>query len=295
MRQYRMHLSKALTCVLVACVCTSTNAAVRHYKANDSASSWMLSTDTRLQCGLSHDIPRFGKVLFTSYAGKKPNMEFELDMLRLPENYSFAQVTSMAPAFRPGVPTKTISRMDLKKQFNPDVPEKAAWTMLTELEKGFIPTIYYADWHNPYDKIAVGLSNINFLDNYEKFLHCRSNLLTYSFEDIAYTILNYQSNTAELSKSSKKRLAQIGEYLKHSPEIDEIAINAYTDSYGGRWPNMELSKKRARVIKDYLTSVGVEASRVKVTGFGEKRHVASNKTELGRATNRRVVITMAKP
>lgn len=295
MSEYRMHISKTVASAVVVCLCGAAHGAVRHYKASDTSSKWAISSETRLECRLSHNIPRFGEVVFTSYAGKKPNMEFELDMLRLPDNYSFASVHSIAPAYRPGVPTKTISDMSLKKQFNPDVPEKAAWTMLTELEKGFVPTIYYADWHNPYDKIAVGLSNINFLDSYEKFLHCRDNLLKFSFEDISYTILNYQSNTAELSKASKKRLAQIGEFLKHSPNIEAIEINAYTDSYGGFWPNMDLSKKRAQVIKEYLASVGVDKNRVVVTGFGEKRHVASNKTELGRATNRRVVITMAKP
>lgn len=287
--------------VLALCGTTSfftaadATAAVRHYKATDTESQWRISNDTRLQCELSHQIPRFGEVTFTSVAGKKPNLSFELGMLRLPDNYSFASVTSIAPAYRPGVPSKNIAQMSLKKQFSPDVPEQAAWTMLTELEKGFIPTIYYADWHNPYDKIAVGLSNMQFMQSYEQFLQCRHNLLRYSFEDIAYTILKYESNSAELSKESKRRLAQIGEYLKHSPEVDEIEINAFTDSYGGRWPNMELSKKRANAIKNYLTDIGVAKERVRVNGFGEKRHVASNQTELGRATNRRVVITMSKP
>ena len=167
--------------------------------------------------------------------------------------------------------------------------------MLSELEKGFIPTVYYADWHSPYDKIAVGLSSINFNDRYFDFLKCVDNLLPYSFEDISYTVLQFEKNSDELVRSSKSRLSQIGEYLKHNPAVDEISIDAYSDSYGGRSTNMKISKRRAKKIEDYLVALGVDKQRLKVTGYGEKRHAASNQTVLGRMTNRRVVIRMTKP
>jgi outer membrane protein OmpA-like peptidoglycan-associated protein len=289
-----MRRLNGLLVMLLSGLTLEAGASVRHYVANADQSTWQ-SSETRIQCELSHNIPRYGDVMFTSVAGKNLNLEFELDMLRIPANYGLASVKSIAPAWKPGVPTKNISTMSLKKQFNPDMPQKAAWTMLTELEKGFVPTVYYADWYSPYDKVAVGLSSINFINAYDKFLKCVDNLLPYSFDDISYTILSYNSNTDELSRGSKKRLTEIGEYLKHSPEIDAIEINAYADSYSGRWQNMELSKKRAKKIESYLVALGVEKGRVKVAGFGEKRHVASNKTELGRATNRRVVIQMTRP
>jgi outer membrane protein OmpA-like peptidoglycan-associated protein len=296
-----MQMFKGLLIATITVMSCQPDASIRRYKANNDATTindqtqWVLSADTRLHCGMTHTIPRFGDVLFSSVASKNLNLEFEMDMFRVPANYALASVKSIAPDWQPGVPTKSITTMELKKQFNPDMPQKAAWTMLTELEKGFVPTIYYADWYSPFDKIAVSLSAMHFTKPYEAFLKCLDNLLPYSFDDISYTILNYESNSDVLSRRSKKRLTQIGEYLKHSPEIDEIAINAYADSYGGRWPNMELSKKRSKKIKTFLTSIGVDKSRVVVQGFGEKRHVASNKTELGRETNRRVVIQMTKP
>ncbi len=273
----------------------SADAAIRRYTAPVSDSKWTSQATTRLQCALSHKIPRYGEVIFSSVASKQLNLEFEMDMLRLPANYSLASVKSIAPSWKPGVPTKSIANMELKKQFNSDMPEKAAWTMLTELEQGFIPTFYYADWHSPFDKIAVGLSSINFTDAYVEFLACVDNLLPYSFDDIAYTILNFNLNSDELSKASQKRLSRIGEYMKQDQDIEEIVLNAYTDSYSGRWTNMQLSIKRATKIKTYLAKMGIDEKRIVVNGFGEKRHVASNKTELGRATNRRVVIQMSKP
>ena len=50
----------------------------------------------------------------------------------------------------------------------------------------------------------------------------------------------------------------IGEYLKADPSIDMLVINAYTDSYGGRWPNLKLSEKRAKTIKNYFACLGID-------------------------------------
>jgi outer membrane protein OmpA-like peptidoglycan-associated protein len=58
---------------------------------------------------------------------------------------------------------------------------------------------------------------------------------------------------------------------------------------------MELSKKRAKAIKDYMASMGVPAEKIQTEGFGEKRHVQPNDNAIGRGKNRRVVIQIAKP
>jgi len=73
-----------------------------------------------------------------------------------------------------------------------------------------------------------------------------------------------------------------------------VLVDAYSDSYGGRWSNLKLSEKRANKIRDYFVSNGIDASRIEASGYGEKRHIASNKTTLGRGKNRRVVIQMQK-
>lgn len=269
--------------------------AVRHYVADASSSNWTLSSNTRLSCGLTHSVPRYGEATFTSVANKNLNMLFELDMMRLPRNYALAKVTSVPPAWRPGVVVKSISNMELKKQYNPEMPEKAAWTMLNELEKGFIPTVYYADWYSPYDKVAVGLSSINFIDVYTQFLQCVDNLLPYDFDDVSYTVLKFKKNSDELSKESISRLEQISEYLRHNQNIETITIDAYSDSHGGRATNLRVSQKRGKKIAEHIVSLGVDEGRIKVTGHGEKRHAASNKSELGRMTNRRVVVQMSRP
>lgn len=283
-------------CILVLVLLGgSAHAAMRQYAASIETSSWKLAQASRLVCSLSHQVPGYGEALFSSEASKQLNLEFELDMLLLPKHFDIAAVYSMPPQWMPGKSRRTIADMQLRTQYNGDLPERAAWTMLSELEKGYWPTIYYQDWYNERDHVAVGLNASNFNSAYQEFTQCVSNLLPYSFDDIAYTVLSYETNSTDLTKYSRKRLSMIGDYIKEDSNLELVLLDGYTDSYGGRWNNEQLSIRRANYVRDYLTSMGVPEDRIKVTGHGEKRHIAPNTTVQSRATNRRVVVRLSKP
>jgi len=268
---------------------------LRQYSAPIENSTWLVSVNTPLQCSLEHQIPHFGRAVFRSVASKGLNLEFELQMLRLPDHYGLAEVLSMPPAWRSGEPAKAVASMQLLKQYNGDLPKKTAWTLLTELEQGFSPTFYFSDWHSPYDKVAASINPVQFPPSYHQFNQCISNLLPYSFDDIAFTVLSYESGGDQLTRESQRRLAQIAEYLKYDEEIDYVEIQGYTDSYGGRWMNEQLSVKRAETVKQFFVTAGLSAEKVQVEGFGERRHVAPNDTALERQRNRRVVLQLTKP
>ncbi|RDV25172.1 OmpA family protein [Alteromonas aestuariivivens] len=274
--------------------CSFCHGAMRQYSAAVENSDWQVDDGSRLACTLRHPLPGYGDALFTSVASKQLNMEFELDMHLLPKKFSMAAVYSVPPKWMPGKAPKPIADMTLRKQYNGDLPEEAAWTMLSELEKGYWPTIYYQDWYNPYDKVAVALNASNFTYSYRQFVRCVSNLLPFGFEDIAYTVLAYEKNSTELTKYSQKRLSMIGEYLKEDNNMELVLLDGYTDSYGGRWNNEQLSVRRATQVKDYLTGLGVEADRIEVTGHGEKHHIAPNSNSASRALNRRVIVRLSK-
>ena len=277
-----------------ALLSVSAHAAMRNYSANQDSSNWEVVKTTRLQCQLNHEVPYYGEAIFKASASKNKNLTFNLDMLVRPENYAIAGLKAVPPSWRSGLPARDIANMKLLKKFDGELGNQTAWEMLTELEKGFYPTFYYQDWQNSADKIAVAISSVNFKQAYWAFLQCRDELLPYSFEDISFTVMNYQSNSSKLTKSSQQRLDKIAEYLKNDSTIESISIDSYTDSYGGRWNNLDLSRKRAKAIKDYMVSLGVDENKVKTTGFGEKRFVDTNDNILGRDKNRRLVIQIAK-
>ena len=268
---------------------------LRQYSAAIEQSNWLLSKNTPVECQLQHDIPQFGQAVFRSVASKGLNLDFELQMLRLPDNYALAEVLSVPPAWRPGEPAKAVASMQLLKQYNGELPKKTAWTLLTELEHGFSPTFYFSDWYSPYDKVVAAMNPVQFPVNYHQFNQCVSRLLPYGFDDIAFTVLSYESGGDQLTRESERRLAQIAEYLKYDQDIDYVEIQGYTDSYGGRWMNEQLSVKRAEKVKSFFVAAGLSEDKVQVEGFGERRHVAPNDTALERKQNRRVVLQLTKP
>ena len=147
---------------------------------------------------------------------KIKDVNFNLDMVVRPDNYSIAGLKAITPPhWRAGIPARDLANMKLLRKFDGELGNKTAWEMLTELEKGYQPTFYYQDWQNSADKIAVGLSSVNFKQAYWAFLQCRDAMLPYSFEDISFTVMNYEPNSSNLTKTSQKRLEKIAEYLKY--------------------------------------------------------------------------------
>lgn len=71
-----------------------------------------------------------------------------------------------------------------------------------------------------------------------------------------------------------------------------IQIDGHTDDYGGYEYNMNLSRRRANAVVNYLVSHGIAAVRLIPRGFGKTRPVATNDTDEGRQLNRRVEYTI---
>jgi outer membrane protein OmpA-like peptidoglycan-associated protein len=73
-----------------------------------------------------------------------------------------------------------------------------------------------------------------------------------------------------------------------------FVIEGHTDSQGRETTNQKLSDSRAAAVRDYLTTIGMEGSRLSSIGYGESRPIASNSTKAGRQQNRRVEISLRK-
>lgn len=268
------------------------NGMMRSYSASIKESSWALTKNTPTACVLEHRIPKFGNVNFSSVANKNINLDFAMNMRQKPARKTEVELRSMPPKWRSNQPSMHITNLAYYKQFDGEVLNDNAWLMLNELEKGMNPTFFYQDWYSQNDSVAVGVSAVNFAPQHDAFMECVSQLLPYSFEDISFTTLNYKKNTEQLDRRSQNKLKMIQDYLKYEPEMELVLVDSYTDSYGGRYNNEMLSKKRASGIKKMLEASGIAGNKISVSGFGEKRHIASNEHIQGRNKNRRVVITM---
>ena len=65
-------------------------------------------------------------------------------------------------------------------------------------------------------------------------------------------------------------------------------IEGHTDSDGDREHNMDLSRRRAEAVRNYLIGRGIDATRLESKGFGPDAPLESNKTRAGKAKNRRI-------
>ncbi|WP_192954835.1 flagellar protein MotY [Gallaecimonas mangrovi] len=269
------------------------DAGVRYYAASLGQSQWHVTASNPLQCRLEHRIPDYGVAVFTSKASRKENLLFALNVKDAPRQQTVAKLASVPPSWQPGLKAEQLGTVPLYPRFPAEVTNDRAWSMLSELDAGRFPTLTYPDrlGHN---KVSVALSSSNFKQSYQAFMSCLGGLLPVSFDDIAFSVLHYKKNSSDLTDESAKRLELIGEYLQNDKQFAAINVAAYSDSYGGRWTNEELSKKRAKAIKAYLVAKGLPADKIDTEGYGERRHIASNNTEEGRELNRRVVLRIKR-
>jgi OmpA-OmpF porin, OOP family len=90
-----------------------------------------------------------------------------------------------------------------------------------------------------------------------------------------------------IKPESEPTLAEVTKLLGDNTNL-KLSIEGHTDSQGDAKSNLTLSSKRADSVKKYLVAKGVEAKRLSTKGWGDTKAVGDNRTEEGRAANRRV-------
>jgi len=115
--------------------------------------------------------------------------------------------------------------------------------------------------------------------------------------------LRYDSGEASIRPEGYKVLDQLIEYLRTSEDTRMIRVEGHADNVEigpalkSRYPsNWELSKARASGVLRYLVEKGgVDSARLDSVGYGDGRPTATNATEEGRTSNRRVEILLYAP
>lgn len=101
----------------------------------------------------------------------------------------------------------------------------------------------------------------------------------------------FDFDKAEIKTNAYQVLDEIAEFLRQKPDA-KIEITGHTDNFGPEDYNLLLSELRAIVVSDYFQSLGLKPEQFIVKGLGETSPLASNKTQEGRAKNRRVEFSL---
>ena len=99
--------------------------------------------------------------------------------------------------------------------------------------------------------------------------------------------VNFDTGLATIRPDSAKTLDDAAAALKTMPAM-KIEVGGHTDNVGTPEANQKLSQERAQAVMAALVQRGITADRMTAKGYGQSTPVADNRTEEGRAKNRRV-------
>ncbi len=99
--------------------------------------------------------------------------------------------------------------------------------------------------------------------------------------------INFDTNKAVIKQESLPLVKQIVELMRGAPGL-KVSIEGHTDSQGAPAANKTLSMDRAKAVVAAVAAEGIAPNRMEAVGWGQEKPVADNRTEEGRAKNRRV-------
>ncbi|MTI22825.1 hypothetical protein E1176_17465 [Fulvivirga sp. RKSG066] len=174
--------------------------------------------------------------------------------------------------------SRSDNKLNTKKGYYEKELEEKGWYILTASKEGYLNTTDSVAYS---DDAATVLTRDLYLKPIEIGTTVRLNNIFFDFDKTT------------LKSESYVELDKVVEFLKNNPSL-EIEIAGHTDDKGSDEYNLNLSQGRAQSVVDYLIGQGIDEFRLVARGYGETVPVATNTTDEGRATNRRVEFTVLK-
>ncbi len=285
------HLINKISILLLLPITTIVNASFKQYEATLSESEWQYAGNP-IGCHLTHQVPYYGQAKFKQSAGKGEALHFSLSYKRQPISYiKVASVKSLSADWFPGQSARNIGETKLlmgKHIFK--AKDMVSWRLLNELEVGRFPTFQYQDFESHQDQVSVSLSTVGFKKPYDQFLDCLTSLVPHKLPELSKMTLHFDFDQHKVRPQNIEKLKSLAAYAKYNENIDIIFLSGYTDAKGSKGYNTKLSKRRIASVQKILSSYGAPENKFKLSAFGEKFPVATNRKAWGRAKNRRVYV-----
>jgi len=142
--------------------------------------------------------------------------------------------------------------------------------------------------------VNVALPGVHIKAALDEFITCLARLPIYKFGDFRDSLFHFDFGKHELDEPARKRLDDVAKYLKTDPDVKRIDVEGHTDDVGRNPANDKLGQRRSQAVKDYLVAQGIAPSLFKLISHGKTKPKASNRSDEGRARNRRATVTLVK-
>ena len=104
--------------------------------------------------------------------------------------------------------------------------------------------------------------------------------------------VHFSEDSAAIAQDGRSALTNLAKSLKDCGGVT-VEVQGYTDTVGSEGSNKVLSELRAKKVVDFLTSAGVDSSKLKAVGYGPEKAIGDNHTAEGRRLNRRVELVVS--
>ena len=119
----------------------------------------------------------------------------------------------------------------------------------------------------------------------------QANLQAYLQNEIGDRVY-FETDKHNISSASAFVLESQANWLKSTPGF-QLLIEGHCDERGTREYNLALGERRGNAVKEFLTSLGVDAGRLTVISYGKERPAAEGSTSESWAENRRAVLVVS--
>jgi len=102
--------------------------------------------------------------------------------------------------------------------------------------------------------------------------------------------VKFKADSSKLSPEAQQRLTDFADKLKNDNRNVYLEIQGHTDARGKDTINSRLGEERAEAVRLFMNQHGVPLNRMSTISYGKQDPVADNKTRVGCAQNRRVVL-----
>ena len=287
-------LSRSFLLISLILYLANASAMERKYIAPMEQSSWQMTVATPLHCEMEHEIPRFGKAVFSQTAGR----DLQLKLVTHQRFKSGIDVAflSESPHWKPA---KTQLKMASLATRDDGVilkvgTETAKYAYL-ELHDGFHPGFHFATNKDLIDPTIVMMSTVRFRSVEPDFEQCLRNLYFENFEDVRISSIHFDHDD-EFPRIEEEdtALQRMYDYLDVDNLISSIVVSGHADLNGAICYNDTLSERRALYVYDMLVDKGIDPRMITMDYFGELRPLMKGNSAEALAANRRVTVELRR-
>ena len=262
------------------------------YGASLNQAEWRLELSP-FECRMWQPVPYFGDAVFSNRAGEEQT--FYLAPTRNVMKSGSASLAATAPIWDESRAAVDMGTVEIDGTSTPvKLGKKRAYQVLNELYDGMSPVFSRPSWFDDGEHVELLLSSVNFRKAYGQYRECLASLLPVNFEQINRSRVQFATAKFDLTGASRTQLDHVVQYVKADLSVTGFFIDGHPDSVGRRLYNLELSKKRAEAVTQYLIDNGVDEAMITTRYHGERYPLTNNSNAENREANRRVTLRLER-